>query len=208
MRDPLEIRMLVLWFLVAAMVALTAPLKARSADTYAVDAESFVLPFPDEKFHSLAGREHVVEFRGLFRTEFATLVQTRAVDRARYFANRVRPTFSYLYGPLTNRKIGAPQRGASIVVDWENASVAAQGFVELPYVYRGTWILHRNFGEGTSFALPVAYDASLLQTANWHACTDSDPDHQTIGFYWYFWDPARRGCDQSLGYHFQTVSVG
>lgn len=171
--------------------------------------EIFPETIPDAKFHSALGREHAVEFAGIYRTEFTSLAavqRTTAEERALYAQTIVRPAFRYLYGPLTYRMLGSPQQGEEFSLDWDAARLRS-GAIEIPYRYRGTWILHRQFRENSSFTLPVPYNPALLNTRNWRRCTDADPDHQTLNFYWYFWDPSRPGCAHTLGTEYQNVHV-
>ena len=72
----------------------------------------------------------------------------------------------------------------------------------------GAWIISNTaLNQKTIYTLPLPYDTTLLDTDAWLKCTDSNPEHQTEDFYWYFWDPARSGCDHVLGTHYQEIKI-
>lgn len=158
-------------------------------------------------FSSVEGREREVSFRATFRTNFESLQQLSALtsDQKKLFArDHIDPMLKFLFGPLTQRQLGGPQRGSWIQVDWESAKVA-DGKVNVEYDYQGIWILDKDVSE--RFSLPVPYNEKLLFTRSWKKCSDSAPEHQTEWFYWYYWDPERSGCDHREGTQYQTVKV-
>jgi hypothetical protein len=112
----------------------------------------------------------------------------------------------YQFGPLTNRSWGGVGEVISLTVDWDKAFLR-QGLVVLPYSYRGIWILKKELSNFVTIRLPVPYNQKIIFTPNWKACTDSDPEHQTESFFWYFWDPSRNGCEHQLGKHYQKVEI-
>ena len=105
---------------------------------------------------------------------------------------------------MTNRSFGGEQKGFSLVVLWQDAYLEA-GFVIIPYEYSGIWLINKKIRPISLFELPLPLNSHLLKTPLWENCTDSSPEHQDIGFFWYYWDPARNGCDHQLGVHFQIV---
>lgn len=158
-------------------------------------------------FHSAEGRERIVTFEGRFRTELTQLSAVAAMDADQKHAfrrDRIDPLMKFLFGPLTHRSLASPQRGQEVAVRWEEASLVG-GRVVLPYLYRGLWIVDKDQPE--AFALPVPLSKEGLRSPRWKSCTDSDPEHQTDWFYWYFWDPSRPGCDHREGKEYQTVTV-
>lgn len=158
-------------------------------------------------FHSAEGREREVTFEARVRTSLTSLQAVAAMDENQRFAFRrdnVEPVLKFLFGPLTRRSLASPQRGMEVKVNWEAAALEG-GRVVLPYSYRGVWIVDKDQPE--SFALPVPLAREGLKTRAWKLCTDSDPEHQTDWFYWYFWDPARPGCDHKEGVQYETVQV-
>jgi hypothetical protein len=160
-----------------------------------------------ENFYSPKGKEQVVSFDGIFLTEFRSLDKVSDLsleDREQFKEYRILPTLKYLFGPLTRREIGNPQRGIELQVDWTSATLL-KNRVAVKYRYQAVWILDARVKNG--FQIPVPYDAEDLFTPNWKRCTDSHPDHQTNYYYWYYWDPARSGCDHTQLDLYQTVEV-
>lgn len=158
-------------------------------------------------FHSAEGRERVVTFDGRFRSGLTNLEAVAAMDESQKLAFRrdqIEPVLKFLFGPLTRRNMASPQRGMEVKVAWERAALM-NGRVELPYEYRGLWIVDKDLP--AAFPLPVPLAREGLKSPRWKSCTDSDPEHQTDWFYWYFWDPARYGCDHKEGVQYQVVSV-
>lgn len=164
--------------------------------------------FPiEENFYAPKAKEQVVEFDGVFLTEWKSLssvMEMNLEEREQYKHLRVFPTLKFLFGPLTNRQIGNPQRGETVELRWLEAKMQGDR-VALPYSYRGTWILSEKISSG--FSLPVPLDAEDLYTPNWKRCTDSHPDHQNSYYYWYYWDPDRYGCEHKQMGLYQTVKV-
>jgi hypothetical protein len=162
---------------------------------------------PREEFYSPKGREYEVRFDANFLTglnsvsEVETLSKNERENLIRY---EIEPTLKFLFGPGTNRGIGNPQRGLQVSVDWNSAKMHG-GRVLLRYRYSAKWILNREVKDG--FTLPLPLNAADLTTAKWKYCTDSDPEHQTPDFYWYFWDPERPGCDHREGEQYETVTI-
>ncbi len=159
-------------------------------------------------FYSYAGREHVVSFEHTLEIDY-TLAEVEAMDSLQREAldrNIVRPLLRFLYGPGTHRSLGSPQRGENVKILWPQ--IYAKGSkVRLPIEYRSLWILRRRVREGSTLRIPVPRQVSTLFTANWKACGDSDPEHQTPSFFWYFWDPERSGCDHVEGIHYDEVEI-
>jgi hypothetical protein len=160
-----------------------------------------------ENFYSPKGKEQVVSFSGVFLTEYRSLDQVSEMsleDREQFKEYRIVPTLKYLFGPLTRREIGNPQRGIELQVDWTSATLL-KGRVAVKYQYQAVWIL--DAGVQSGFQIPVPYDAEDLFTSKWKLCTDSHPDHQTNYYYWYYWDPSRPGCDHTQLDLYQNVKV-
>ncbi len=183
--------------MIGQLFSLLFALLAYSADDFPIK----------ENFYSPKGKEQVVSFTGIFLTEFRSLDKVSELslqEREQFKELRIVPTLKYLFGPLTRREIGNPQRGIELQVDWTTATMR-RGRVAIQYRYQAVWILDARVQSG--FPLPVPFDAEDLYTPNWKRCTDSHPDHQTRYYYWYYWDPARSGCDHSQLDLYQTVTV-
>ncbi len=149
-------------------------------------------------FSSLKAEEFIVEFKFVFRTDWKTLSQARSLSakqKLEYKNQYILSTLKYLYGPLNSRSFGNPQRDFDVVVDWNNANLQ-DGFVMLPYIYSARWIIFQDLTGYKKIRIPVPFTASALESPNWQFCTD--PEHQNLEMYWYYWDPARPGCDQSV----------
>ena len=76
----------------------------------------------------------------------------------------------------------------------------------VPYSYEGTWLIRKDFAK-SPYALPLPYHERMWETPQWKSCGDSQPDHQTQSFLWYFWLPSRYGCDQKLDVDYQMVDI-
>lgn len=111
---------------------------------------------------------------------------------------------TYMDGPIAYRDIGAIRKG-KVTVDHSSANMTQSGFVAVKYKYEGTWLLKNQIKQ--PFRFPIPFNLKLIQTEKWLFCTDPAPQHKTIAFYFYFWDPSRSGCDQKEDSHFQMVSV-
>lgn len=159
--------------------------------------------------YSALGKEHEVSFKANYRTDlnsledYTKLSESQKNNLVQYGLNQ---TISYLFGPLTRREIGAPQKGTDLKIHWDEAYLN-QGLVEIPFTYSGTWLIVSNYSLKGSVVLPFPYNSEVVFSENWKMCTDSEPDHQTRSFYWYFWDPSRPGCDQQKDLHFQDITV-
>lgn len=161
------------------------------------------------KFSAPAASENIVAFDHVFVSKFSSLTEVRALDaadRESYIALEIKPLMKFLFGPGTYRSIGSPQLNESIEVKWSDARLES-GRVILPYHYIGVWILDLAVASTGSLNLPVPRNYSDLFTTGWKACTDSDPEHATASFYWYFWDPSRPGCDHSEGLQYDIVKM-
>jgi hypothetical protein len=159
-------------------------------------------------FYSAGANEYKVHFRARTATMFRSLFQLSFMtdDQKSYWANlEIKPSLTYLFGPMTHRELGGMKPEQTVVVDWTTAALNMDGFVEVSYDYTGTWILHDELQD--SFQIPLPFSTKKLLTPDWKKCTDSDPAEQTESFFWYFWDPARPGCDHVEGIHYQTITV-
>lgn len=166
----------------------------------------------DPSFYSPTSTERVVEFDAVYRTQLTSLAdverltQSQRDDLERY---ELMPTLKFLSGPLTQRVIAGPQRGTQLKIHWDRAQLAEgdAGKVEVPYHYSGVWLIRNEISDTGRLEIPLPYSEQAVRTSGWKRCTDSDPEHQTWSFYWYFWDPDRFGCDHKLGREFQNVQV-
>jgi hypothetical protein len=160
-------------------------------------------------FHAANADEYEVRLEAVVRTDWKQLEMVRRLNNKQKeeFKNaKVFALLKYLYGPLTHREWGSPQRDFQIEMSWDKAAVEA-GRVHVPYNYKATWILHRDLARRGSLEIPVPYSSEALMTPGWKGCTDFQADHQTPSFFWYFWDPERRGCEHKLGEQYQLAKV-
>ena len=174
------------------------------ASLFAVEAVSQAALPP---FFSSSAREHDVTFSAYIRTDKTSLDQIKALSSAQqasFLSSDVKPLMKYLFGPATHNSLGSPQRSSQLSVDWNSAKLV-NGKVELLYTYTGPWILRKDIAAAGSWTQAVPLNGDVVFTPNWKSCTDSAPEHQTTSFYWYFWDPARSGCDQVLERDYREV---
>jgi hypothetical protein len=157
--------------------------------------------------YSPEGTEMQVTFKAHYLTRYKTLGElneARATDPAVFLKQTIEPTLKYLYGPLTRRGWGGIKKTLRIELLWESATETAAG-VLLPYEYSGRWLIATPFLVDSKKILPVPYNLSVLMSKDWKQCTDSH--HSEVGFYWYYWDPDRPGCDHQVDREFQNTSV-
>ncbi|MCM2280883.1 MAG: hypothetical protein NDI61_03450 [Bdellovibrionaceae bacterium] len=172
-------------------------------------SSALAAPLRPSKFHSAMGREREVMFTSYFRSQerdtraFANLNERQ---RREFEEREILPLMDFLFGPLTHRTLGNPQRTARIDADWNNLRVR-EGRVEIPYRYVGLWLVNKQLSRIGEFDLPVPVSLENVYSPAWKRCGDSDPEHQTRAFYWYFWDPERTGCDHREGRDYVTVRV-
>ncbi len=158
-------------------------------------------------FFSSAAREHEVTFSAYLRTDLSTAdaIKTLSTSQRDQITNSdLKPLMKYLFGPSTNNQLGAPQRNFQVKIDWNSAKVV-NGKVELLYTYTGPWILRKDIASAGEFTQAVPLNGQVVFSTQWKSCTDWAPEHQTESFYWYFWDPARSGCDQVLDRDYRQV---
>ncbi len=163
-----------------------------------------------EPFYSFAGSERRVGFTHTLETEFTSLSQVDALgaaDRADYINQSVRPLLKFLFGPLTHRRIGGPQRNDFVTIRWNEPRLAENGRVLLTFDYKATWIIEKSLAERGELTLPVPRSFRKLFTHEWQRCTDPSPGHATETLFWYYWDPARYGCDHIMGVQYDNVRV-
>ena len=158
--------------------------------------------------YSYNGSEYEVSFTAVAKTKSFTLDE---VATETYYKDEMlriaQMNVKYLFGPLTNRYLGGMKLNSVITMDW-NQAVQQDDQLVVPFVYKGTWILSETSLNKKSYAqLPLPFDSQSLITPNWLECTDSDPEHQTESFFWYFWDPKRSGCDHQLNVDYQMIQI-
>lgn len=157
-----------------------------------------------ENLYSLKGTERVVSFKALYQTGYTNMADFKA-DRFSPSKWEIASTVKFLFGPLVTRDLGGPQRGEEIKILRDEA-VMKNGFVFVPYDYKALWLTTKDFPvEGKLFPLP--YQSSMRNSTNWKNCGDYAEEHQTEGFFWYFWDPSRSGCDHVEGVEYQNVAL-
>ena len=161
----------------------------------------------DTLLYSRAAEEYVVNFRALVQSDFKSLEQVRQFSgsQKQSFEEYVlKPTTKFLFGPMTNRSLGGEQKDFGLEILWQEAYLEG-GLVIIPYEYSGLWLINKKIRPGRLFELPLPLNTRVVKTPLWKNCTDPLPDHQDFGSFWYYWDPARTGCDHQLGKHFQII---
>lgn len=160
------------------------------------------------EFYSKASREAQVSFTAVYETRYRTVGEFKVIadyEKRNIQRNEIGSTLAFLFGPLTNREMGGPKRVQTVNVDWNSAQMGPNGFVQVPYIYNGTWLIENSISD--QFQVPLALNDRTVMTPKWLNCTDSEPEHQTESFYWYFWDPNRPGCDHQLNKQYQMIDV-
>lgn len=158
--------------------------------------------------YSYNGSEYEVSFSAVVTSKDFKLEQIETESYVkRYLESMANDNVKYLFGPLTHRNMGGMKLNAVVTMDWSHAEQQGDQLV-VPFDYKGTWILSDGSVKKKNYAeLPLPYNNGSLFTAQWKACTDSAPDHQTASFFWYFWDPTRTGCDHQLNVDYQMIQI-
>ncbi len=162
----------------------------------------YVKPTEIYNLYSADGREHKVQFDAVY---LSTYQQVSKLD-IETLVNEITETTKFLAGPLTERSLAGIQKGETITLHLDQVSMK-NGRVLVPYTYNGVWLVRSQVLTGTFINIPVPISVRDLKTKNWKKCTASEADHSSWGFMWYFWDPARSGCDHQLGENYQEVQV-
>jgi hypothetical protein len=160
-------------------------------------------------FSSPKGEEREVSFDAVYLSSYKSASEISALsDMERQTTQKyvIEPTFAYLFGPLTTRSLADPQKGMKVKVDWDHPQSSARGIL-LPVHYNGVWLIRDDISAANQLSIPFPFEEHGLYTKKWKSCTDSDPQHQTQSFLWYFWDPARPGCDHKEGVQYQNITV-
>lgn len=156
--------------------------------------------------YSPYGEELTVSFDGIYLTNFKSIEEMNLAlpsDRSNYVAYSIEPALKYLFGPLTHRGWAGIKKTLSLEPHWDAARMTERG-VELPYSYRGLWLIDVRFLDQRRTPIPLPYNTSILLSPRWQDCTDQE--HNTQSFYWYYWDPSRYGCDHKVGQHYQNIT--
>lgn len=155
------------------------------------------------QLYSLDGREHKVQFKALYETQFTRLEDVHPQS----LVYQIKKTTQFLFGPLTHRELGGVQKGEAIKPHLENAFLR-NNRVMIPYEYQATWMIASEVSESRLLELPLPYSAESIRSTNWKTCTDqSDNDHSTWSFLWYYWDPSRPGCEHQEKIDYQLVQI-
>lgn len=152
--------------------------------------------------YSQTGQEHQVHFKALFRTNVARLEDLNT----NLLSYRIRDTTEFLFGPLTYHNLGGVQKG-EVITPLLTESYVENGRLIVPYTYEATWMLSNSIAGRSSLRLPLPFSISDLKTPGWKNCTDTNGDHGTWDFFWYFWEPSRQGCDHRLNSQYQQIDV-
>ncbi len=165
-------------------------------------------PTESSKFYSKNAKEVHVQFKATYRTRLKSILEFTNLSnfQKKNFADSEIPhTVNYLFGPLTHRNLGGPQKNFLIATDLNSARLSKNGFIEFDYNYTGLWILNNELT--SPFIVPLPMNAEVVFTKKWKNCTDDEIIHQTTSFFWYFWDPERYECDHQLNSEYQNISV-
>lgn len=171
-------------------------------------ASSFAPSQNEAGFYAREGREAKVVFYGVFISPFKTVEEFQSDLKGNTVSLElwtIPRAMRFLIGPLSYRKIGMV-RDFTIQVDPHSAYMTRSGTVGVHYKYEGTWLLNNSINQG-SFQLPVPFNLDLLKTEKWLLCTDQSPQHQNDAFYFYYWDPSRKNCDQKERAHYKMATV-
>jgi hypothetical protein len=162
----------------------------------------------DTELYSRSADEYNVAFNAEIRTNWSSLQEVKDLTswQKKSFEDFVlKATVKYIFGPLTNRSLGGEQKGSVTSLQWSQATIK-EGSIFIPYEYTGQWLLNKKALTNGPLTLPLPLDLAGLKTPNWKNCTDSEPEHQDDSWFWYFWDPARLGCDHKEGEQFQMIT--
>ncbi len=162
----------------------------------------------NSNFYSLNSNEKTVHFNAVYKTTYMSLTDFSNLtdyEKNDILQQGIPSTLRYLFGPLTYRQIGGPQKDYSLSVDWASAKVSNLGYVHIPYTYTATWVIKDTMPD--QFELPLPLSDQTVFTNEWINCTDSAAEHQTPSFFWYFWDPNRTDCDHQLNSEYQTIKI-
>jgi hypothetical protein len=159
-----------------------------------------------QKLYATKGDERQVSFKAFYKTSY-TEAELEEVKTSPDLVSRweIASTVKFLFGPLVNHELGGPQRGEVINILNQEA-VVKDGVVFVPYEYSALWLIYKEF-PSELMTFPVPFQRNMQHTPEWKLCGDAEPEHQTAGFFWYFWDPSRSGCDQQLGVDYQNVEL-
>ena len=156
----------------------------------------------ERELYAFAGEEHRVHFKALYRSSAKRIEDLENTS----LINDIWETTQFLFGPLTYRGLGGIQKGEKI------QPLLAQAYIEngrvlVPYDYDATWMIHNSALTDSFLRLPLPFSVADLKTSHWQDCTDSADEHGTWGFFWYFWEPKRPGCDHRRNVNFQEIEV-
>lgn len=155
------------------------------------------------------GKELVVEFKAEHISKYKSLEEMAKLsdsEKLAYKETVLVPLMKYLFGPLTYRSIGGVKSILSIDIDWA-AAYLNNATIVLPYHYKGLWLIANKIAETSNLILPIPKNEKALFSPNWKKCTDSELEHQTQSFYWYFWDPSRYGCEHKAGVQYDLIKI-
>lgn len=180
----------------------------KKTDEKQKNSFNVIQPSQTSNLYSYIGSEYEVTFKAVAKTSDYTLAELAVAGyERRSVESLIQNNVKYLFGPVTNRELGGMKLNFTVQADWNNLSQDGDQVV-VPYTYNGTWILANSVvTKAKTLAIPVPFDTRKLFTQNWLSCTDSNPEHATTSFYWYFWDPKRSGCDHTLDIEYQIVMV-
>lgn len=161
-------------------------------------------------FYSTLGAENKVSFTAISRHQNMKVEDLKKMspEDVKYLESSIlNGNLKFMFGPLTDSSLAGIKTNGYVKVDLSTARQVGDN-VEVQYYYRGQWLVSEELRANIdTYKLPLPYDSTQLMTPKWKKCTDSAPEHQTQGFFWYFWDPKRWGCDHELGVHYQLVNL-
>lgn len=184
-------------FLKLSIAILAFNFYACSEYTYSTNADRKM-----DGLYAARAEERRVEFEAVYWTQATKVSQLQITSLQR----DIESTTQFLFGPTTHRNLAGLQKGARIQPHLDRAYLQ-NNRVMIPYTYQGTWLIESSIAARGALKIPVPLSISDLKTAQWKNCTDSNDEHATWDFFWYYWDPQRYGCDHKPGKQYQEVSV-
>ena len=116
-------------------------------------------------FTSPDGDEYRVSFRSYFtagKELAARIPRLTFKQKASIAEDKFVDVLDYLFGPLTARELGSPQRRLDLQIDWDHAFVRGnRTFV--PYSYLGIWILDAKWIAAGNLKIPVPFSEKSVK---------------------------------------------
>lgn len=119
---------------------------------------------------------------------------------------------TYLFGPMQASDTLAAPRGDHQLKFLKNELVPEKKHLyRLSYHYEGTIQIAKGPRTRYTVILPhrpersFIYEAGMDEAGKVNLCTDEQ--YNTFGDYWYFWNPAQKGCPLKEGVHYDRIQA-